>query len=296
MGPMFDQVSFVGRAPDLTSIAERVTALCGLRVILKRSDREDNEILYDQHGSMAFACSPQEAITVFTYKPGAVRKSFTDLTDGVELPLSPHVLGLDEPDGIQAVHLEGYVGLETLMAVTLLALESLGGKPRKPISEECRREYERTITEGELLKRRRQTNRRLWKLGILYLLLLPVTFPLFMLHLLVQLFTLPARIEKAEKLTKEALSNRDHKKLLECVPDEMDFVVTNVSEHAALDIQAVEQYSEALQALGFMWAVDYTVRYPRRPMHAQVGPAFARLWPHPSHVCVAEVNQMLGKD
>src|SRR5256885_3274749 len=52
------------------------------------------------------------------------------------LPTENFVVGLHEAPGTQSVYLKSYLGLElTLLMVTALALEDLGGRPREPITD-----------------------------------------------------------------------------------------------------------------------------------------------------------------
>ena len=296
MGLVFDQVSFDGRAPDLALIAAKVTELNGLRVIVEQADAEVKGPLCDQHGHIAFACAPQEKLELCTYQPGAVRKFHDEFTDGVELPIEKFVQGLNEPAGTQVIYLRSIFGVETLTGMTLLALESLGGRLREPISDELRREYGRPITEAELQQRRRQVQRQMWKAGLLALLLLPVTVPLFILGLFVHLARLPEQIRKGQEIAREAIGKRDHQKLLSVLPDQVEFVTTDPANHKMLDREALRHYAEALEALGFVHAVDYSVRYPGHATLGKNPPGFARVWVHPAHRCIAEVNQVWGKE
>jgi hypothetical protein len=213
MGLVFDQVSFDGRAPDLLRIADKVTELCGLPVTVKQSGDDIKQNLYDQHGYIAFACAEQDKLELFSYRPGAVRQFYEESFEGLELPMAKFVTGLNEPAGTQVVYLRGTFGLETLMGVTALALEALGGRPSEPMEVPERREYGRRITEAELLQRRRRWQQQgRWAL-LIGVLLLPVSLPLFLLGLLVTFALMPWRIWKAWQLTRATISKRDHEKL-----------------------------------------------------------------------------------
>jgi hypothetical protein len=288
---VFDQVTFTGRAPDLGLVADKITALCGLAVVIERSSSEGMENLHDQYAHFAFACAAQEQLEIYTYRPGAVRQFYDDFTDGVSMPTERFVSGLNEPAGTQVVYLRGYLGLETLMGVTLLALEALGGQPRERIDDETRREYGRPITEAELHERRRQLKRQL-RIGCwLQLLLLPITVPLFLVGLLWRLVTLPWRLYQAWRLTQDALRKSDHDTLLRSLPDLLEFVDADVDDYDELDESALEEYTRALEALGFVHALDYSVRFPGNTKMSKRQQGFARLWIHPTHHCYAEVNQ-----
>jgi hypothetical protein len=294
MGLVFDQVNFDGRAPALSRIADKGAELCGLPMIVQESSAEEKGNLYDQHGELAFACAPQELLEISSYRPGAVRKMYDEFTDGVEMPIETRVTGLNEPAGTQSIYLRGSVGLETLMGVTVLALEALGGRPLQPVSDEMRREYGTRLTEDDLLERRNRLRRQLRRVGLIQTLLLPVTLPIFALGLCLRLVTMPWRLRKAWKLTREALDKRDHEKLLRSLPDFVDFAVADPADFAALDLQGVEHYSQALEGLGFVHLIDYTVRYPGHALSNRF-PGFARLWMHPAERCFAEVNQAFSR-
>lgn len=294
MGLVFDHVNFDGRAPELSRIADTVTKLCGLPVTLQLSDLAERGGFHDQHGHIAFACAPNEQLEIYSYKPGAVRKHYDEFTEGVELPIEKAVQGLHEQAGTQSIYLRGWVGMETLMAVTVLALESLGGRPRVPISDEMRREYGAPITEADLFERRRQLQKQLRRVGLIQILLLPVTFPIFVIGVFVRLATMPWRLRKAWKLTKDAISKRDHEKLLRSLPDDVEFTAANPVDYAALDQEGLCHYAETLEAQGFRHAADYSVRYPGHAMSNRP-PGFARLWIHPVERCFAEVNQAFSE-
>lgn len=294
MGLVFDQVSFDGRAPELLRIAEKGTELCGLPIIVHESDAELKGELYDQHGHLAFGCAPQERLEISSYRPRAVRELYDQFTDGVELPIDRHVTGLNEPAGTQTIHLRGCVGLETLMGVTVLALEALGGRPLEPISDEMRSEYGTRLTEDTLLERRTRLKRRLRRTGLIQALLLPFTLPIFALELCVRLVTMPWRLRKAWKLTREALDKRDHEKLLHSLPDVVEFAVADPADYPALDHAGLAHYTQALEGLGFVHLVDYKARYPGHKLSDRP-PGFARLWIHPAERCFAEVNQAFSK-
>jgi hypothetical protein len=159
-----------------------------------------------------------------------------------------------------------------------------------------RRAHGAPITEADLLERRRQLHSQLKRVCLFQLLLLPVILPLSVLGLFVRLVTMPWLLRKASRLAKEAIGKRDHEKLLRAIPDHMEFVVTQPSEYTALDRQGLQDYTQGLEALGFVHVVDYSVRYPGHETLSKRPPGFARLWIHPVHRCFAEVNQTFGKE
>lgn len=288
MGIVLDEVRFQGRAPDLRRIADKITELSGLPVIVQESGADVVGNLYDLHAGVAFACAPQEKLEVFSYRPGAVKEFYEEFSQGIELPSARFMVGLNEPAGTQAVYLRSFAGQEpSLMAFTLLALEALGGGTRQPIPEEVRRQYAGPMTEAEFQERRRSLRKKLGLAALLYLLLLPITIPLFLLGLLVSLVNMPWRIGKAWLWVQGAIDKRDHQNLLRTIPDHMDFAPSQPADFPALDRRRLQDYSQALEALGFVHSLDYTLRTDV-PLSAG---GFGRLFFHPGQHCLAEVNQ-----
>ena len=72
------------------------------------------------------------------------------------------------------------------------------------------------------------------------------------------------------------------------LPDEMEFVPANLEEYPKLDISLLQQYTLELENLGFTKTLDYTIKTKK----GKVYPAIARLFYHPQHHCIAEVNQL----
>ena len=295
MGLVFDQVSFDGRTPNLTQIAETVAELTQLPVVVEESDAELKQDLYDQHGHIAFACAAKELLELFSYRSGAVRQLCDDMFDGVDVPIAKHVTGLNEPPGTQTLYLRGAVGLETLMGATRVALEALGGRPRHPLDDETRRYYGRPVSEAELMERLRQLRRQVQRATVLWVLLLPVTLPLFLVGLILSLVMMPWRLWKAWRIAKEAIAKRDHEKMLRSVPDEVEFLATAPEAHEMLDGQTLQEYTQELEGLGFVHVIDYSVRFSGNATLAKRPPGFARLFAHPAHRCFAEVNQVFSK-
>ena len=159
MGLVSGHVFFEGPSPELSRIADRISELCGQPVCATGSDEAVKGDLFDLHARLAFASEPSQQLEVYSYRPGAVRR-FNDeaLRDtGVWLP----VQGLNEPPGSQVVYLRSHVGPDpTLLVVTLLALEALGGTLGRPLSAEERQKYGRLMTAEELRGRHRAAARR----------------------------------------------------------------------------------------------------------------------------------------
>src|SRR5262245_44568951 len=201
MGMVFGEATFDGRAPDLSCIADKITELSGLPVSVTESAAEVKGELYDMHASLAFSCAPAERLELHTYLPAAVREFCNEAFEGIEFPTAKFVQGMSEPAGTQTVYLRGYIGQDpTLMIVSILALEALGGRPKHPILDEMRREYGKPITTSQLIERHRKLRKQgRWQAAIV-LLLLPVLIPLWFVGCLALLVTTPWRIWKGYQL------------------------------------------------------------------------------------------------
>src|SRR5262245_40072835 len=198
MGMVFGEVTFEGRGPTVDELAARITETCGLPVTIHPPHAEDLDI-YDQHGYVSFAAAPEEQLEVFSYKPGAAKKYYNDFMEDFEYtPTAKFAVGLNEPPGSQVVYLRSYIGHEpTLLMVTLIALEALGGKPREPLTFENRQGYSKKVTEEELAKRRKILHRQFKRTAWITMLLLPITIPLFLLQMFLMFTLLPWRLWKA---------------------------------------------------------------------------------------------------
>jgi hypothetical protein len=205
MAVVSEEVTFDGRAPALSLIADKVSALSGLSVSVKDSGADVKGNLHDLHARLTFACAPEEQLELYAYRPGAV-KEFAESWPG---PSAQFLQGLHEPAGAQVVYLRSYNGLEpTLMVVTGLALEALGGRPRAPIPEDVRRAYGRPITAAQLEARRRKACKQAWGACLVGVALLPVLLPLWLVGFALSLVLLPWRIWKAYQLYRAWIERR----------------------------------------------------------------------------------------
>lgn len=198
MGIVFDEVVFQGRAPPLSAIVDKITELSGLPLTVTESGAGVKGELYELHGYLAFACAPEQQIEIHVYRDGAVQKLCKEMFGDVHLPIAQYVQGNNEPVGTQSVHLRGYLGQEpTLLIMTTLALEALGGSSRHPLGEEERRQFGTPISPAQLEERRRKVARQGWLLAVACLLLLPVMIPLSIVGLVVMT---PWRVWKGYRL------------------------------------------------------------------------------------------------
>jgi hypothetical protein len=206
MAVVTTEVGFDGQAPELYRIAVKVAELSGLTLSVTESGTEVKGDLYDLHGYLAYTCAPEQRLELWTYRAGAVRRFCEETFGNVELPMARCVRGVNEPAGTQAVYLRGYLGQEpTLLVMTTLALEALGGRPREPITDEERREYGTSITPAQLQARQRRLARQLWPTVVVGCLLLPLLIPLWVVAVLV---TMPWRIWKANQLYRDYIKRR----------------------------------------------------------------------------------------
>lgn len=188
MGVVINEVAFQGRAPQLSDIADKITEVSGLPLSVTESGEDVKGDLYDLHGYLAFACAPEQQLEIHAYRGGAVRKLCEEMFGNVRLPIRKCVQGTNEPAGTQSVYLRGYIGQElTLLATTTLALEALGGRPKHPVGDEERREYETPITPAQLEERRRKVAKQMQPVAVVGLLLLPVMIPLWIVGIIVMM-------------------------------------------------------------------------------------------------------------
>jgi hypothetical protein len=200
MGVVVSEVSFDVKAPELSRIADKVTELSGLPLSVTESGADVKGNLHDLHAYLAFACYPEARLELDSYRPGAVKEFYQQTLGDTCLPMAKYVQGLNEAPGTQTVYLRGYVGQEpTLLFVTQIALESLGGRPRNPISEEVRREYGTPITVSQLDTRRRKVRKQAQAAALVGVLLLPVLIPLWLVGFVLFVVMLPWRMWKAYK-------------------------------------------------------------------------------------------------
>jgi hypothetical protein len=203
MGIVIQEITFDGRAPSLAQIAEKITALCGLPVMVTESNAEIKGDLYDLHGQIAFTGVPEEQINLWTYRPGTVRQFFQDAVGEVELPSAQNVTSLTEAEGTQAVHLESFVGKEpTLFNTTVWALEALGGRSRQPVSNEVQA-YRQPLTADELHERQRLVHKQVRNAMLVGCLLLPCLIPFWLLSFLWMWMTVQSRMAKVMKQHRE---------------------------------------------------------------------------------------------
>ncbi len=81
------------------------------------------------------------------------------------------------------------------------------------------------------------------------------------------------------------------RRILAVIPDRIDFLSVKPEDFPELDFDALRNYTEALEALGFSFALDYTVK-----TDVSLGRGFARLFTHAAHLCFVEINQLFPMD
>jgi hypothetical protein len=160
LGLVTQSVEFEGPAPPLLSIVDKIVEIGGLPLQVEESTPEIRADLYDQYARIGFACLTAHDIKIYTYLDGAV-KNFLERSGMNKLPIAKVMVGANERPGSQTVYLEAYRGQDlTIMDVTVLALESLGGRPRVAPSPEVREKYAKPLTEAQLIVRKQSLRLR----------------------------------------------------------------------------------------------------------------------------------------
>jgi hypothetical protein len=146
MGLISQSVMFEGPAPSLAQIVEKIVAIAGLPLNVEESSSEIKGGVFDLHATIGFAALPSHSIKIYTYRKRAVQKIIAQT--GLSAPgLAKVVEGANERPGTETICLQAYHGQDlTAMDVATLALESLGGQPRKPISPEMRKQYSKPLS------------------------------------------------------------------------------------------------------------------------------------------------------
>jgi hypothetical protein len=205
MGIAFAEVSFDGRAPEPSRIVAEVTEITGLPGNYNESSSEIRGDLYAYHGQAVFRDLPSSQIQLYAYLSGAVKRDaeifYADANDAVRrFPNAQYVEGIDESEERQSVHVRIYVGQEpTLYCATIVALERLGGRAKRPLSAGERDKYGRALTLTELKRRQRMVTAQLVGVLLIGCVVWPVTIPLWLLTLPL---AIPWCIWKAYRLTR----------------------------------------------------------------------------------------------
>jgi hypothetical protein len=200
MGTVFGEVLFDGQTPALPRITERVRGISNLELSVSESGSDVKAHLFDLHAYLAFACEPKGQLKLYGYHPGVVKEFYQQTFGDTVLPIARCVKGLNESPGKQTVYLQALDDEPTLLFVTLLALESLGGCPREPISEDERRKYGTPVTASQLHARRRKARVRALKTTLVVVLLLPVLIPVWLLWFVLMVVIMPWGTWKAYRM------------------------------------------------------------------------------------------------
>ena len=197
MGVTVEEVVFAYPAPSAGAISTRVAERTGLPVTVAEDSPDDRRDLYDLRADLAFAAHPKSPVQVTAYRPGAVRNHLRR-TGMDRSPLARVVQGANEADGTQTVHVRGYVGQEpTLFVAVTLALESLGGRCSRPVSDDWQRDYAGPVSADELARRVRRVERQGKLTLAMFVLLLPVLIPMGVVSIAWHVFRMPWRLQKA---------------------------------------------------------------------------------------------------
>ncbi len=200
MAVVTQEVMFEGMAPGPAAIETAIARLGGLPATLTEDGPGIKGDLYDLHGRLAFACGRSNSIEIFSYSPGAVRRHYEQMSAGAPAVLGRQLqgmTGLDESPGHQSIHLRAILGQElTIFTVAALALESLGGRIRRPIPEEARLRCAGPMTREALDRRVRKARWVAFGGMVLFVVLLPVTLVRLVLW---AVFVMPVRLWKARR-------------------------------------------------------------------------------------------------
>jgi len=170
MGIVANSIVFEGPLPDLTEIVERVTGIAGQPVAMIEPEADEELDLYDLNVTLELAGARKTRITVKVYRPGSVR----EYCEGTDFPMPEAVDGYGETGAVRTVYLRGYLGQElALFHLTLLALESLGGRRAHPIADDVRRRYGEPISDSEAARWRREPKAASVLGALLWVLLVP---------------------------------------------------------------------------------------------------------------------------
>jgi hypothetical protein len=121
MGICQHELVFQTVVPGLSCIANQITEISGLPIVIQESIAEDISNPYRTHAQLAFKSSPN------------------------------NLLEIDIDRNTQTVNVRIYLGQEeTLFFVTIFALEKLGGTLAHPIPNELRDQYQQKITPFQL--------------------------------------------------------------------------------------------------------------------------------------------------
>jgi hypothetical protein len=203
---METHVTFDGHAPEPSRIVAKASEITGLPIRFEAMRREILGDLYEFSGHAKVRDLPSHRALVYSYRAGGVRRHKDEFL-GPEL--GPHrvviervtatlVTGMNEPEGTQAVYFQTYIGQEpTLFYAMQIALEDLGGRPERPLSDAERQKYGRTLTIAELKKRSRQAYARAVAGLLIGCLVWPILLPVWLLTLPI---VIPLRFWRASRL------------------------------------------------------------------------------------------------
>jgi hypothetical protein len=172
MGITIQSARFDGQLPDLQHLVAEMTRSSGLAVTVHDSTPEVKGQVFQVHCRLAFACEPRESVEISAYQSGAARQGSDRLkalaaiaekstSDPVVLNHVRQLLDAPTPANEQStMQLRGYVGEEgTLFGVAELALESLGGTLRTPMSDARRHACSGPLDPATLRARHRARSR-----------------------------------------------------------------------------------------------------------------------------------------
>lgn len=207
MGMSFIDVTFDGEAPPLSKITGQITAITGLPVIVRESC---DDSLFHFHARLAFEAVPDHSIEITAYRPAAVRRQMEEMGMS-DQPVAQFVQGANEPKGTQTVYLQGFVESEpTLMMSTAIALEALGGRVKDHrMTDELRSKFGQPISAAELERRHGQAQNRVLLSCLIWIVLLPLMIPCWLIAIAWSCLTMPFRIWRAYQVVRRIERERE---------------------------------------------------------------------------------------
>jgi hypothetical protein len=156
MGICQHTLIFQTAIPSLSCIANQITEISGLPIVIQEFSGEDSSTLYSMRAQLAFKSSPNNPLEIYADR-------------------NP-----------QTVNLRIYLGQEeTLFFVMIFALEKLGGTLTRPIpteiNDQYRQKYQQKITPFQLTIRSLQVAALVLAYWIVGILAIPILIPFWIL-------------------------------------------------------------------------------------------------------------------
>jgi hypothetical protein len=199
MGIVVDKVVFQSTAPSYASLADKITELSGLPVLIEEDEpvfTEEDKFENDESSYPRFARASYIRFAHISFR--------STPRNQVQLYVSCHDAD-DKSCSTQTVHLRIYAGQEeTLFRQTVLALEALGGSAEYQLPENARQKYVKSLTPSQIRWRSVKNNALVILVYLIGILLLPILLPIWLFQLLRLWISIP-------KIVRETLAElEDH--------------------------------------------------------------------------------------